>query len=359
MAIRKLVLSMVGGAVLLAAAPPVKIGFVYVSPIGDAGWTYQHDLGRKEMEAALKGQVTTQVVENVPEGADAERVIRGLAADGCKMIFTTSFGYMNPTVKVATMFPNVDFFHATGYTTAKNVGIYNARFYEGRYLNGVIAGKMSKSHIAGYVAAIPIPEVIMGINAFAKGMRSVDPKAEVRVIWTNSWFDPGKEREATMTLISQGADIITHHTDSTAVVQTVEEQHKAGKAVWSFCYNSDMTKYGPTSQLSGTTMVWGGFYTRTAKEVLAGKWTGTNVWGGFKEGMIQLAPMSSAVPKDVKSMVVGLEKQITAGKLHPFAGPVVAQDGTVKVVKGKDISDADLGAMNYYVQGVAGTVPKG
>ena len=357
MAMRKLILSMVGGAVLLAAAPPTKIGFVYVSPIGDAGWTFQHDLGRKQMEAALTGAVTTQVVENVAEGADAERVIRGLATDGCKMIFTTSFGYMNQTAKVAGLFPNVDFFHCTGYKDGKNLVTYNARFYEGRYLNGVIAGKMTKTHIAGIVAAFPIPEVMMAINAFTQGMRSVDPKAEVRVIWVNSWFDPAKEREATMTFIAQGADIITHHTDSTAVVQTVEEQHKA-KNVWSFSYNSDMTKYGPTSQLSGTLMDWGGYYTKTVQGVLAGKGQGGNVWGGMKEGMIKLGPLNAAIPADVKALVVKLQKEIVAGKLAPFQGPVLAQDGTVKVAMGKTMSDNDLGAMNYYVQGVAGSVPK-
>ena len=212
---RNLALATLAGAVLcstaLTAAEPVKVGFVYVSPVGDAGWTYQHDLGRKQMEAALKGQVTTKFIENVPEGADAERIIRQLAQDGNQIIFTTSFGYMNPTEKVSKPFPKVTFFHATGYKSGANMGIYNARFYEGRYLNGVIAGKMSKTNVAGYVAAFPIPEVVMGINAFARGMKSVNPKAEVRVIWVNSWFDPGKEREAAMTLIAQGADMITHH----------------------------------------------------------------------------------------------------------------------------------------------------
>jgi len=356
MAIRNLALTLVSGAALLAA--PAKIGFVYVSPVGDAGWTFQHDQGRKEMEKALGGQVVTEVVENVPEGADAERVIRQLATDGCKAVFTTSFGYMNPTLKVAPTFPDVDFFHATGYKTAKNVGIYNARFYEGRYLCGVVAGKMTKTHVAGYVAAFPIPEVMMGIDAFALGMRSVDPQAKVRVIWVNSWFDPGKEREACLTLLSNGADVVTHHTDSTAVVQAVEEQHKAGKTVWSFSYHSDMSKYGPTSQLSGTTHIWGDFYTKTIKEIIAGKHPQVNIWGGFKEGMIKLAPMNKAVPADVQKMVMGLEKEIQTGKFHPFQGPVVAQDGTVKVAKGQVMSDKDIDAINYYVQGVDSPAPK-
>jgi simple sugar transport system substrate-binding protein len=264
---------------------------------------------------------------------------------------------MNQTEKVAKNFPNVTFFHATGYKTGKNLGIYNARFYEGRYLNGVIAGKMSKTHKAGYVAAFPIPEVMQGINAFTQGMRSVDPKAEVHVIWVNSWFDPGKERAAALTLIAQGADMITHHTDSTAVVVAAEENHK-DKGVWAFSYHSDMAKYGPTAQLTGTTHIWGDFYTKTVKEVLAGTWKGTNLWGGFKDGMIKLAPLNKAIPADVQKTVAKLQDEIKKGKLHPFAGPVVAQDGTVKVAAGKNMTDAEMGAMDYYVKGVASTLPK-
>src|SRR3979409_1854258 len=241
-----------GGWLLPATgAEPLKVGFIYVSPIGDAGWTFQHDTGRKEMEKALAGKVTSKFVESVPEGADAERVIRELAQSGNRIIFTTSFGYMNPTIKGAKHFPNTDFEHATGYKADKNVGIYNARFYEGRYLAGIVAGKMTKSNIAGYVAAFPIPEVVMGINAFTRGMRSVNPKAEVKVIWVNAWFDPGREREAANTLLSQGADVVTHHTDSTAVVQAAEEKGK-----YAFGYHSDMSKYGPKAQLTASTHPW-------------------------------------------------------------------------------------------------------
>ena len=354
MAIRKLVLTMVGGAALLAA--PTKVGFVYVSPVGDAGWTFQHDQGRKQMVANLKGQVETQVVES-KEGPDAERVIQRLIGDGCKMIFTTSFGYMDATVKEAGMNPKIDFFHATGYMKAPNMGIYNARFYEGRYLCGVVAGKMTKTHIAGVVAAIPIPEVVMGINAFAEGMRSVDPKAEVRVIWVHSWFDPPKEKDATLALIAQGADMITHHTDSTAVVQACEEKHKE-KGVWSFSYHSDMIKYGPNSQLTGTVHEWGDFYTKTVKDVLAGTWKGTDIWGGMKDGMIRLAPYNKAVPIDVQKYVDGLKTRMIAGKLHPFAGPVVDQAGKIRVAKGTNITDADLNKMDYYVKGVSGKLEK-
>ncbi len=354
---RALAAALAGAAFGLAAAAaaqePLKIAFVYVSPVGDAGWTFQHDQGRKEMEKALGAKVETKFVENVPEGADAERVIRELAASGNKLIFTTSFGYMNPTIKVAQQFPKVDFEHATGYKTAKNVGIYNARFYEGRYLNGIIAGKMTKSNVAGYVAAFPIPEVIQGIDAFTQGMRSVNPSAEVKVIWTNSWFDPGREREAANTLISQGADVLTHHTDSTAVVQAAEEKGK-----YAFGYHSDMSKYGPHAQLSATTHQWGAYYTRQANAVLAGTWKPTSVWGGLKEGMIKLAPINPVVPKAVQDQVAQAEKDIIAGKLHPFQGPIKDNTGKERVPAGKAMTDDEMQKMDFYVAGVQGSLPK-
>ena len=334
------------------ADAPLKIGFVYVSPIGDAGWTYQHDVGRKEMEKALAGKVATKFVESVPEGADAERVIRELAQSGHQLIFTTSFGYMNPTIKVAQAFPKTHFEHATGYKTAANVGIYNARFYEGRYLAGIVAGKMTKTNVAGYVAAFPIPEVVMGINAFARGMRSVNPKAEVKVVWVNSWFDPGKERQAAETLISQGADVVTHHTDSTAAVQAAE-----AKKVYAVAYHSDMSKYGPNAQLTAVTHQWGDYYTRTAQSALEGKWKPGNVWGGIKEGMIKLAPYNKAVPKDVQDQVAKVEADIKAGKFHPFTGPVKDNEGKERIAAGKTIDDATLSKMDYYVEGVQGKLP--
>lgn len=336
-----------------AADAPAQIGFVYVSPVGDAGWTAQHDMARKEMEKAMGGKVTTKYVENVPEGADAERVIREFAQSGAKVIFTTSFGFMNPTEKIAKLYPNIVFMHATGYkSNTSNFGNYNARFYEGRYLNGVIAGKMTKSNVLGYVAAFPIPEVIMGINAFTLGAKSVNPKAEVRVIWVNSWFDPGKEKQAAETLISQGADMLTHHTDSTAVVQAAEAKH-----VHAFSYHSDMSKYGPTAQLSGTVHEWGKYYTDSVNKILAGRGKPDNVWGGMKEGMIRIAPMSNAVPKDVQAKVNDMAAKIKAGSFHPFSGPVVDQAGKTRVAAGTTISDGDLNAMNYYVQGVASKYP--
>jgi simple sugar transport system substrate-binding protein len=335
------------------AGEPLKIGFVYVSPIGDAGWTYQHDVGRKEMEKALAGKVTTKYIESVPEGADAERVIRELAQSGHNLIFTTSFGYMNPTIKVAQAFPKVNFNHATGYKTAKNVGTYNARFYEGRYLAGIVAGKMSKSNVAGYVAAFPIPEVVMGINAFARGMRSVNPKAEVKVVWVNSWYDPGREREAADTLISQGADVVTHHTDSTAAVQAAE-----AKKVYAVAYHSDMSKYGPNAHLTAVTHNWGEYYTRTAQAALDGKWKVEQPWMGIRENVIRMAPFSKAVPQDVQDLVKKTEADIKAGKFHPFTGPIKDNEGKERVASGKTIDDATLNKMDYYVEGVQGKLPK-
>ncbi|WP_308925822.1 BMP family ABC transporter substrate-binding protein [Janthinobacterium sp. J1-1] len=332
------------------AAAPLNIGFVYISPIGDAGWTTQHDIARKEMEKALGSKITTKYVENVPESADAERVIRDLAQTGSKLVITTSFGYMNPTLKVAKQFPNVKFIHLTGYKTAVNVANTNARFYEGRYLAGVLAAKMSKSHVAGYVAAFPIPEVLQGVNAFTRGMRSVDPKAEVKVVWVNSWFDPGKERDAAITLIGQGADVITHHTDSTAVVQAAEEKGK-----YAIAYHSDMKKYGPKAQLAAVTHHWGAYYTKQAQAVIDGTWKTSSTWGGIKDGMVKLEGINNSVPAEVKQFVAAREKELVAGTLNPFTGPIKDNDGKVRLEKGV-LDDTALSKMDYFVEGVAGKV---
>jgi len=343
-----------GGFDLTALAQePLRIGFVYVSPVGEAGWTFQHDLGRKEMETTLGAKVQTKFIESVSEGADAERVFRELATSGNKLIFGTSFGYMNYMEKVARQFPNIIFEHATGYKTAKNLGVYNARFYEGRYMCGVIAGRMTKSNILGYVAAFPIPEVLQGINAFTRGARSVNPKAEVRVVWVNSWFDPGKEREAANTLMSQKADIVTHHTDSTAVVQAAE-----ARGAYAFGYHSDMSRFGPKAHLSASTHVWGAYYTKTVNEVLAGTWKSSNVWGGVRDGFIRLAPINPVVPASVREEVAKVEAGLKAGTFHPFAGPVKSQDGKDTVPSGRNMSDDELGKMDYYVEGVASQLPK-
>jgi simple sugar transport system substrate-binding protein len=334
-------------------ADPLKVGFVYVSPVGDAGWTFQHDQGRKALEEALGDKVETKYIESVPEGGEAERVIRQFASDGYDLIFTTSFGYMNPTIKVAKQFPDVMFEHATGYKTAENVGNYVARFYEARYLAGMVAGHMTETNTAGYVAAFPIPEVLRGINAFTLGMRRVNPEAQVKVIWVNSWFDPGREREAADVLISQGADVLTHHTDSTAVVQAAEE---AGK--WSVGYHSDMSKYGPEYQLTAATHHWGDYYIKTVKRVMDGTWEPTSVWGGLAEGMVDIAPINDKVPEDVVKEVEQTKAAIADGSFHPFQGPIRNQAGEVAVPEGETMTDKELTTMEWYVEGVVGKLPK-
>jgi basic membrane protein A len=348
--IKKLALMLTACAMTGASMAADNVGFVYVSPIGDAGWTYQHDLGRLQLEKETG--VTTSYVENVSEGADAERVIREMAKRGDKVVFATSFGYMNYTLKVSKAFRKTAFVHATGYKLGKNMSLVNARFYEGRYLNGVIAGEMTKSNVLGYVAAFPIPEVLQGINAFIQGARSVNPKAELRVIWVNSWYDPGKERQASMTLMSQGADVITHHTDSTAVVQAAEEQGK-----YAFGYHSDMSKYGPKAHLTATTHHWGDYYVKTVKEVQAGTWKPTSVWGGYDLGMVKLSPLNDAIPAELQARIREMEKQMADGSLHAFAGPVVDQAGNTVVAAGSNMTDDQLNSMNYYVQGVASKIP--
>ena len=342
-------------ACLWAAAPaaaeePLKIGFVYVSPVGEAGWTWQQDLGRKFMEEKLGDKIKTQYVEDVPEGADAERVIRDLAQQGNKLIFTTSFGYMNPTIKVAKQFPDVKFVHSTGYKTAPNVSTTNARFYQSRYVAGVLAGHKTQTGVVGYVGAYPIPEVLQGINAFTLGLRSVKPDATVRVIMVNSWFDPGKERDAALALLDQGADIVTHHTDSTATVQAAEERGK-----WAIAYHSDMLKFGPHAQLAAVTHHWGEYFTREAQDVLDGTWKTHQIWGGFKEGMVALEGFGPAVDDALKAQLKTQEDAIAAGSLNVFAAPLKNNEGKVVLAEGA-LDDKGLNAMDYYVEGVVGKV---
>ena len=329
----------------------LKVGFVYVSPIGDAGWTYQHDLGRRAMQKALGARVSTTVVESVAEGPDAERVMRDLARQGNKLIFATSFGYLEPALRVAADFPEVRFEQAGGYKTAPNLNTYNARYYEARYLAGLLAGKVSKTGVAGYVAGFPVPEVIQGINAFALGMRAANPKAVVKVVWLDTWFDPPREREAALTLINQGADVLTNHSASTAVVQTAEE-----KGVGAIAYQSDMRRIAPHAQLTAITHEWGGYYTRVARSVLDGSWHVKPVWGGMKEGFVRLAPLNASVPKSVAALIAARETDIIAGHLHPFAGRIVDREGRVRLEAGV-MPDAQIATMNYFVEGVVGTLP--
>jgi len=335
------------------AADPLKVAFVYVGPVGDAGWTYAHEQGRQAMEKALAGKVVTTYVENVPEGADAERVIRKLAADGNKLIFTTSFGFMNPTEKVAKTFPNVVFEHATGYKLAKNMGVYETRQYEGTYLQGVIAAKMSKTGTIGFVGSYPVPEVIRNINAYTLGAQSVNPAIKTKVVWINSWYDPAKERQAAETLIAQGADVLTQNTDSPATLQVAQEKGK-----YAFGWDSDMVKFAPKAHLTATTNAWGDFYTRTAQAVMAGTWKSGEVRGGLSEGMVRMSPLNAVIPADTAKLFEAKKAALVGGEIKPFQGPVKDQSGALKVAAGKELSLADLKGMNWYVQGVEGTIPK-
>ncbi|MCU4122153.1 BMP family ABC transporter substrate-binding protein [Variovorax sp. N23] len=339
-----------------AAPPPLKIGFVYVAPLADAGWVHQHDEGRKAVEAALGPKVKTTFVENVPEGADAERVIRDLAQQGNKLIFTPSFGYMEPTLKVAKDFPDVKFESVTGYKTAPNVAAANARYYEGRYLAGVAAGRMTKTHVAGYVAGFPIPEVLQGINAFTLGMRSVDPKAQVKVVWLDAWFDPPKERDAAMTLFNQDVDVIAFHTGSTAVMAAAQARGKMAVA-----YHSDMRKVAPDAQIVAVTHQWGGYYTQRARAVQGGSWKPGNVWGGVKEGMIRVGDFGPKVPKAVQDEVLARQQDIATGKLRPFAAvaaDVRDNEGHVVIARGTALSDEQILKMNWLADGVQGRVAR-
>jgi len=335
-----------------AQTPPLKVGFVYVAPLTETGWVRQHEEGRKAVEAALNTagappKVQTTFVENVAEGPDAERVIRDLARQGHRLIFTPSFGYMEPTLKVAAEFPEVKFESITGYKRSANVATANARYYEGRYLAGIAAGRMTQTKVAGYVAGFPIPEVLQGINAFTLGLRSVNPQAEVRVIWLNAWFDPPREREAAITLFNQNADVVAFHTGSNAVMVAAQERGK-----FAIGYHSDMRKVAPDAQLLTVTHQWGAYYSRRAREVLEGRWASGDVWGGVREGMVRVEGFGSKVPKAVQDEVLQRQKELAAGQLQPFTGPISDHEGRQVVAPGKKLTDAEILGMNYLVQGV-------
>jgi len=351
---------LLGGAVLastampaLAQDEPFKVGFVYVGPVGDHGWTYRHDVGRLAIEAELGDAVETTFVESVPEGADAERVIRKLASEGHDLVFTTSFGYMNPTAKVAREFPDVKFEHATGYKQADNLSTYSARFYEGRAVIGTMAGMMTKSNVIGYIGSFPIPEVVRGINAFAIAMRKVNPDAEIKVVWVNSWYDPGKEADAARALIDQGADIITQHTDSPAPLQVAEERGVIG-----FGQASDMSAFAPEAQLTSIIDDWDEYYVERTKAAMDGSWASQDVWNGIDSGMVAFADYNASVPEDVQAAAEVIKEGIVDGSLHPFQGPINDQSGAEIVPEGERIDDETLLGMNYYVEGVQGELPK-
>lgn len=331
-------------------AKDIKAGFIYVGPVGDGGWTYAHDMGRKDMEKRAAVKKTTYI-ESVPEGAESTRVIMSLAKKGHNLIFTTSFGYMDATLDVAKRFKDVVFMHCSGYKTAENVGNYFGRMYEPRYLSGMVAGSMTKNNVLGYVAAFPIPEVIRGINAFTLGAQSVNPDVKVKVVWTQTWFDPGTERNAAESLLDVGADVLAMHQDTPAVLQAAEAR---GKYVVG--YNTDMRNYAPNAYLTAPIWNWGVVYNYVAEAVEKGTWKSESLWWGMDKGAIELAPMNKAVPADVVKKVEMKKNEIVAGKFNVFDGPIMDQKGKVVVPAGKTLDDGAMLGMSYFVKGVQGTL---
>lgn len=335
-----------------SAADPTKVGFVYVGPIGDHGWSYEHNRGRLAVEEAFGNKVETTYVESVSEGPDAERVIEQLARSGHNLIFTTSFGYMNPTLKVAKRFPDVRFEHATGFKRSENVSTYSARFYEGRHVIGLIAGKMTKTNTVGYIASFPIPEVVRGINAAYLAAKSVNPDVKFKVIWVSTWFDPGKEADAAKALIDQGADVLMQHTDSPAAMKIAEEQ-----GIVAFGQASDMIGFGPNAQLTSIIDDWAPYYIARVKAVMDGTWASMDTWDGIKQGMVGIADFSDKIPADVRKMAADARDALAAGTLHAFTGPINKQDGSAWLAAGETADDGTLAGMNFYVEGVEGSLP--
>lgn len=346
----------VGLGGMAQAEDKTKVGFVYVGPVGDFGWSYEHDQGRLAVEEAFGDKVETMFVESVPEGADSERVMTQMALDGADLIFTTSFGYMDPTINVAKKFPNVKFEHATGYKQADNVSTYSARFYEGRSVIGHIAGHMTESNTIGYIASFPIPEVIRGINSAYIAAKAVNPDVKMKIVWVYTWFDPGKEADAATALIEQGADIIMQHTDSPAAMTIAEE-----KGILAFGQASDMKQFGPNARLSSIIDDWAPYYIARTKAVMDGSWESTATWDGIKEGMVAIGDFSDKIPADVQASATALKEALSAGTTHSFTGPLNKQDGTPWLAAGEtasDFGDDGLAGMNFYVEGVEGDVPQ-
>ena len=334
-------------------AEPLKIAFAYIGPVGDGGWTFAHDNGRKALEAAMGDKIKTTFVENVPESADAERVMKDLASQGNKLIFGTTFGYMDPMLKVAQDFKDVKFEHATGYKTSENLRTYDSRTYEGAYMAGVVAGSMTKSNTLGIVGSVPIPEVIRNINSFTMGAQSVNPKVKTKVVWVNEWFNPPKETEAATSLINGGADILFQNTDSPAVLKTAEEKGKRA-----FGWDSDMTAYGPKAHLASAVINWGPYYIKATQDYMAGTWTGgTGSWWGVKEGAIDLVSIAADVPDAAKAKVEEVKKGLKDGSFVIWKGPIVDNQGKTILAKDEVADDKFLGGVHFYVKGVEGKVP--
>lgn len=338
------------------AAEPLKVAFVYLGPVKDGGWTQMHDTARQKLEKALGSAIKTTYVENVPETADSERVFRELAADGNKLIFATSFGYMEPLQKVAKLFPNVKFEHVNGFKTAPNIVVYEPRFEEGFYLIGTIAGQMTKTNTLGFIGSFPIPSVMRNIDAMTLGALAVNPNVKMKPIWVNTWYDPGKERQAAETLIAQGADNVAQNTDSPASIQAAQE-----KGTYAFSIDADMSSFGPKAQLTGTTEDWSGYYIAETKKVLDGTWTGNrHTRWGLKEGLVVMAPLNPAIPPAAVKIFEEKKAKLISGELKPFQGPISDNTGTERVAAGKAMTDQDaaFNGVNWFVKGIEGTVPQ-
>ena len=335
------------------AAKTTKVGFVYVGPIGDGGWTYEHNNGRLAVEAAFGDEVETIYQESVPEGADGIRAMTQMALQGADLIFATSFGYMDGVMEVASKFPNVKFEHATGYKMADNVSVYSARFYEGRAVQGLLAGKMTKSNVIGYIASFPIPEVIRGINSAYRHAKLANPDIQFKIIWAYTWFDPAKEADAAKALIEQGCDVILQHTDSTAPQAAAQE---AGN-VYTFGQASDMAEYAPMPRISSIIDNWAPYYIERTRAVMDGTWTSVNTWDGIGKGMVGIGEISEVVPADVKAAAEKLRDAIAAGKHHPFTGPINKQDGSPWLTEGEEADDGTLAGMNFFIEGIVGDIP--
>jgi simple sugar transport system substrate-binding protein len=336
------------------SADPLKVGFIYVGPVGDAGWTFAHDNGRKHIEEKFGDKIKTTFVEKVPEGADAERVIRDLVAQGHKLIFATSFGFGDAMEKVAKDHPDVKFEHATGYKTLENLRVYEAKFYEDAFLAGVVAGTMTKTNTIGFVASFPIPEVLRNINAFTLGARSVNPKVTTKVVWVNTWFDPPKESEAAQALINQKADVLLQNTDSTAVLQTAEKNGK-----FAFGWDSDMSAFAPKAHLGSAVVNWGPYYEKAVNDVLNNTWKTADTKWGTKEGANDLIKINDAVPEAAKKRVDEIKAELKAGTFNVFQGPLKDNTGKVVLEKDQAADDAWKGRINFYIEGVEGKVPSG
>ena len=347
----KSLFALAAGAALCAStavAKDMNVGFIYVSPIGDAGWSYAHDVGRQVIDK-MDG-VKTSYVEAVAEGPDSERVMLNMARKGYDIVFATSFGYMDPMLKVAKQFPKTTFMHCSGFKMADNMGNYFGRMYQARYLSGIVAGGMTKSNTIGYVAAFPIPEVIRGINAFTLGVQSVNPDATVRVVWTKTWYDPATEKEAAKSLLDVGADVIAQHQDSPGPQEAAQE-----KGVYSVGYNTDMSSFAPKAHLTAPIWNWGPYYVKVVESVKNGTWKAESVWPGLAEGIVDLAPFGPMVPKELQEKALAAKADITSGKLKVFTGPVKDQKGEVKIADDVVPEDGELLGMTWFVEGVVGT----